>query len=196
MGSTVFGRRLAVLILPVVVAALAVGCVPEGAPQAAEQDDLAKAVREIEQLDAMRSALARGFGEQGVPATQETFRQVCRPVGMRAQQLARENGWTVQQLAEKHRNPNNGLGPEAARAYRAMLADNALMGMWIRTSREGTPGSRYFRRIVVEEACLACHGAEDARPEFVKQGYPDDKAFDFEVGDLRGIYSVFVPDGS
>jgi hypothetical protein len=48
----------------------------------------------------------------------------------------------------------------------------------------------------VEDACLACHGSEDTRPDFVKQGYPDDKAFDFEVGDLRGVYSGFVPDGS
>ena len=47
---------------------------------------------------------------------------------------------------------------------------------------------------VYNSACLACHGANDARPEFVKQGYPEDKAFDFEVGDLRGLYSVFVPD--
>ena len=76
-----------------------------------------------------------------------------------------------------------------------MLEDSSLMGMWIRTDREATQGSRYFRRIVVEEACLACHGPRDTRPDFVTQGYPDDKAFDFEVGDLRGMYSVFVPDG-
>jgi hypothetical protein len=160
------------------------------------QSELSRVVHEIEQLDAMRSALARGFGEQGVPATRETFQQVCRPVGMRAGQLSQENGWAVQQLAEKNRNPNNALDAEAADAFRLMLEDGALMGTWIRTSRDGAPGARYFRRIVVEDACLACHGTEDARPEFVKQGYPDDKAFDFEVGDLRGIYSVFVPDGS
>ena len=159
------------------------------------QDDLGRVVQEIEQLDAMRSALARSFGEQGVPATWQTFQQVCRPVGMRAQQLARENGWTVQQLAQKNRNPNNGLDPEAARVYGLMLEDADLMGTWVRTARDGNRGSRYFRRIVVEEACLACHGARDSRPDFVKQGYPSDKAFDFEVGDLRGVYSVFIPDG-
>ncbi len=182
-------------LLPVLAVAIAAMPVSENA-QRHSQADLGRVVQEIEQLDAMRSSLARGFGEQGVPATRETFQQVCRPVGMRAQQLARENGWTVQQLAEKHRNPNNGLDPEAARVYRLMVDDTNLMGVWVRTHQQGGSGSRYFRRIVVEEACLACHGAKDARPEFVKQGYPEDKAFDFEVGDLRGIYSVFVPDGS
>lgn len=37
-----------------------------------------------------------------------------------------------------------------------------------------------------------CSGKE-RRPDFVKKGYPDDRAYDFEPGDLRGIYSVFVP---
>ena len=193
--TTVFGRQWSVVILPVVVFAFVAVAESHSNPQA-EQTGMDKAVAEIEQLDAMRSALARGFGEQGVPATRETFQQVCRPVGMRAQHLAQENGWTVQQLAEKHRNPNNGLDPEATRVYRMMLEDDALMGMWLRSAREDETGSRYFRRIVVETACLACHGPKDTRPDFVKQGYPDDKAFEFEVGDLRGIYSVFVPDGS
>ncbi|MFO8099786.1 MAG: hypothetical protein R6T83_09240 [Salinibacter sp.] len=34
------------------------------------------------------------------------------------------------------------------------------------------------------------------RPDFVKEGYPDDRAYGFEPGDLRGIYAVFVPDPS
>jgi hypothetical protein len=45
----------------------------------------------------------------------------------------------------------------------------------------------------VESSCLACHGARDARPAFVKESYPQDKAFAFKAGDLRGAYSVFLP---
>ena len=55
-------------------------------------------------------------------------------------------------------------------------------------------GTRYFRRITVESACLACHGPKDKRPAFVQQGYPEDRAYDFQAGDLRGIYSLFIPD--
>jgi hypothetical protein len=32
------------------------------------------------------------------------------------------------------------------------------------------------------------------RPEFVKAGYPDDRAYSFESGELRGRYAVLVPD--
>lgn len=48
-------------------------------------------------------------------------------------------------------------------------------------------------RITVDRACLACHGAKEERPAFVKENYPGDRAYGFEVGDLRGAYSVFVP---
>jgi hypothetical protein len=64
----------------------------------------------------------------------------------------------------------------------------------VRTTFKGQAGTRYFRRITVEPACLACHGKREARPEFVKKNYPQDKAFGFAAGDLRGVYSVFIPD--
>lgn len=180
------------LILPLTVVAVVICLRPIPRPQGGVE--LGLVVREIEQLDAMRASLARGFGSQGVAATRETFVQVCRPVAARAQQLASENGWVVQQLAEKYRNPNNALDSVGERAYRLLLQDSTLMGLWIRTTMRGEVGARYYRRIVVEQACLACHGPEGSRPDFVRQGYPQDKAFDFQVGDLRGIYSVFVPD--
>ncbi|UCF18482.1 MAG: DUF3365 domain-containing protein, partial [Gemmatimonadota bacterium] len=115
-------------------------------------------------------------------------------VGKQARQLAEEHVWKVQQLAFKNRNPANKLDEEAASVYRMMLEHPSAMGLWVRSELGGQSGMRYFRRIVVEEACLACHGAKDARPQFIKDGYPEDRAFDFEAGDLRGLYSVFVPD--
>ena len=68
--------------------------------------------------------------------------------------------------------------------------------LWIRADVGGTPGWRCQRRITVESACLACHGAKADRPAFIQKRYPEDRAFDFEEGDLRGLYSVFVPDSA
>ena len=162
-------------------------------PGTQEHARIGDAVSEIEQLDALRSSLAGAFGDRGVPADQGTFQQVCRPVGMRAREIAERNGWTVQQLAAKYRNPAHALDREAERAYDMMRTDPELSGIWVRTNMQGREGVRYFRRIVVEEACLACHGARDDRPAFVSQNYPEDRAYDFRVGDLRGVYAVFLP---
>lgn len=45
----------------------------------------------------------------------------------------------------------------------------------------------------MEAACLACHGEKDSRPEFIKEKYPDDRAYGFKKGDLRGVISVLIP---
>lgn len=85
--------------------------------------------------------------------------------------------------------------PESEALFVRFESDASLDSLWIRTEQNGVAGRRYRRRITVEPACLACHGPKDARPDFVVEKYPDDRAFDFETGDLRGLYSVFVPDG-
>lgn len=155
---------------------------------------LAKAVQEIENLDAMRSSLASTLKDSTIKPTGETFTQVCKPVGMRAKQLGQENGWQVKQIAAKYRNPVH--APDNLHAVMALAKfenDPELMGFWDSETIDGQKGTRYYRRINIESTCLACHGAKDARPEFVKDKYPQDLAFDFNVGDLRGMYSVFIP---
>ena len=148
-------------------------------------------VAEVEGLDAMRSRLA---GTITGEADSGTFGQVCGPVGARVKQFAEESGWEIRQLALKNRNPNNRLDPEALLIYRMMDDTPEVMGLWVRAEQDGQPGFRYYRRIIVEGSCLACHGARESRPQFVKEGYPDDRAYNFEAGDLRGIYSVFIAD--
>jgi hypothetical protein len=156
---------------------------------------LAKAVEEVENLDAMRSGLASTLEGSTDPVTGETFKQVCKPVGMRAMQLSKENGWQVKQISKKYRNPaHKPDGPHAIMALAKFEKDPDLIGFWDREVRDGQGGTRYFRRINVEASCLACHGGKGSRPEFVKNKYPEDRAFDFNVGDLRGMYSVFIPD--
>ncbi len=151
---------------------------------------LATVVTSVEELDALRSELAASF--EGEPDA-STFGRVCEPVGARTQELAEKHGWKIRQLALKNRNPSNTLDPDAELVYRMMDATPHIMGLWVRAEREGREGFRYYRRIVVEASCLACHGAKEARPAFIKEGYPDDRAYGFRAGDLRGVYSVFVP---
>ncbi|NIR42691.1 MAG: DUF3365 domain-containing protein [Gemmatimonadetes bacterium] len=155
-----------------------------------DPDMLATVVASVEELDALRSELAASF--EGEPDA-STFARVCKPVGARSQELADEHGWKVRQLALKNRNPANTLDPDAELVYRMMDATPDIMGLWVWAEREGQEGFRYYRRIVVERSCLACHGAKEERPAFIKEGYPDDRAYGFRPGDLRGVYSVFVP---
>jgi hypothetical protein len=157
--------------------------------------ELAEAVVEIENLDAMRSDLASSLEGTDVEPTMQTMKEVCMPVGMRAKQLSQENSWQVKQIAQKYRNPAH--APDNLHAQIALaqfVQQPELKGMWERETINNQPGTRYYRRIDVEASCLVCHGAKGDRPQFVKANYPQDLAYDFKVGDLRGMYAVFMPD--
>lgn len=156
---------------------------------------LAKAVEEIENLDAMRSGLASTLEGAVEAPTRQTMKEVCKPVGMRAQQLSKENGWQVKQMSTKYRNPDH--QPDNLHAKMALAKfdkDSELMGFWDQETLNQEGGTRYYRRINIEASCLACHGRKGERPEFIQKGYPQDLAYDFNVGDLRGMYAVFIPE--
>lgn len=166
----------------------------EGEPR--PRHEMARVVDAVENLDDLRSSLATTFAEGGAEADRETFRRVCRPVGETARRMAVENGWVVAQLSRKYRNPAHAPDAAAERVLQQMEEDGDLVALWTRATVEDTPGSRYLRRITVEPACLACHGERERLPAFVKEGYPRDRAYGFDPGDLRGVYSVFVPDAA
>ncbi len=156
--------------------------------------ELAQAVESIEELDLLRIGLASTLEDRTEPVTGETFVQVCKPVGMQAMQLSRENGWQVKQIARKYRNPAHAPDTDTAvQALDRFEADPTLIGYWNEETIHDQAGARYYRRIDIQPSCLACHGAKADRPEFVKANYPQDRAYDFEVGDLRGMYAVFIP---
>ena len=171
-----------------------VGAIAFPAQAQTDPSELAKAVESIEQLDALRSGLASTIDSDEEP-TMQTMKEVCKPVGMQAMKLSKENGWQVKQIASKYRNPAHAPDNLHSRMALAEFEQNPeLVGFWERETLDGQAGTRYYRRINVEASCLACHGAEDNRPQFVKDNYPQDRAYDFNVGDLRGMYAVFLPD--
>jgi len=165
------------------------------APIIPQPNQLVQVVQEIEALDAMRSGLASSLEVSTEIPTLQTMKEVCRPVGMRAMQLSQENGWQVKQIAQKYRNPNHAPGNLHDQIALAKFnQDPELIGFWGRATLDEQTGTRYYRRIDVEASCLACHGLKERRPQFVKDGYPQDLAYDFNVDDLRGMYAVFIPD--
>lgn len=156
---------------------------------------LAKAVVAIEQLDQMRISLASTLEGRTEEPTLETMKEVCKPVGMRAIAIGKENGWQVRQVATKFRNPDHApANVQDRQVIHLFNRHPEINGLWEPDRNEQGAGLNYYRRINVEPSCLACHGTKANRPVFVKANYPDDKAFDFKPGDLRGMYAVHMPE--
>lgn len=159
---------------------------PSGHEALQQQVELA-----IEELNTMRSSLASTITTDS--PDQSIFDAVCKPVGQRARSISMENGWMIRQMADRYRNPDHNLDEAGRRAFNRFEADSSINSFWTRTDGDRA-GYTYYRRITVEKTCLACHGEKDSRPEFIVASYPDDRAFGFEEGDLRGLFAVFLSD--
>ncbi|MCT0219827.1 DUF3365 domain-containing protein [Synechococcus sp. CS-1329] len=156
---------------------------------------LAKAVVAMEQLDQMRTSLASMLEGRSEEPTIETMKEVCKPVGLRAIAIGKQNGWQVRQVASKYRNPDHApAGPQETQVIDLLELHPEITGLWEPAGAGESAGVTYYRRINVEPSCLACHGTKASRPGFVAANYPNDRAFDFNVGDLRGLYAVFIPE--
>jgi len=128
-----------------------------------------------------------------IRAAVEVFKSVCGAVAKRAKQIATESGFTIRHAAVKFRNPAHAATPEE----RTLMAGFEQAETPEPIEGEITvDGKRYFKfisPIYVERSCLACHGPKDKRPAFIVKKYPDDRAYGFAEGDLRGIISVSFP---
>jgi hypothetical protein len=144
-------------------------------------------LNEIKKINSMREGLVSGV--QG-EVSQETFKAVCKPVGLELKKLGSKYGVNIRQTSTKYRNPNHKANKMDKRVLEAMEKDKKLGGYGVGVDG----GIHYYIRIDVQKACLNCHGAKNARPDFIKKKYPNDKAFGYKEGDLRGAYTVFLKD--
>lgn len=167
---------------------------PAGA-EAGTEPDRKKAEEAAKEIIEMRSDRARAFIEPDTEITMETFKKVCGAVGKRVKEISRETGFTIRHASTKYRNPNHKATPDEAALIKRFREQKKLASLWDRVKKDGTEYRRYTRPIFVEEACLACHGPKEGRPGFIKEKYPEDKAYGYKAGDLRGIISVMVPTG-
>ena len=104
------------------------------------------------------------------------------------------DGWQVARKSNKNRNPNNAPDnweQQQLQHYLAMIADNQPLARQ-HTSAISKNTFRYSSPIVTAPLCLSCHG-ENIAPE-VKQAlthyYPNDLATGYQLGELRGIFSL------
>jgi hypothetical protein len=102
---------------------------------------------------------------------------------------------SIKRTALKVRNPLNAPDSlelallryfEQQRSSGALLTDTVIAA---------PTGPRYFRPIVLLDACRACHGNPEteitpADLAVIRAAYPDDQATGFAPGDVRGLFSV------
>lgn len=182
-----------------VIIGLAVLLTASAQRKCAAQDDMAfehqkdAAAAYASQIIEMRDTLAATFVKPGSDINEETFRNVCGAVGARVKEISEKEGFIIRHASVKNRNPGNAATVEEAELIRKFETTKGLAKIWDAVNTGGVNYFRYSAPIYVTEACLACHGPKEKRPRFIADKYPQDKAYGYGAGDLRGIVSILVP---
>lgn len=113
------------------------------------------------------------------------------------EQLARD-GVMVGRVTRKPRNPKNvpaGWTEDAMARFEKMKTQGKLVDGMTYARRLPDGRTAYAEPLLVQDMCLACHGAEVA-PDVkavLAEKYPGDQATGYAVGDLRGLAWVELP---
>ena len=154
----------------------------------------AGAVSAAEEIIQMRSTLAQNFIKPDLEITEETFKNVCGAVARRVKEIMEKDGYKIRHASAKNRNPVNAAAPDEISILDTFDRSREIKGQWDKAEADGKKFQRYMKPIFVEDACLACHGSKDKRPQFIIDKYPEDSAYDFKTGDLRGMVEVMFPE--
>lgn len=113
--------------------------------------------------------------------------------------LSTGSPWNIRRTSLKLRNPNNAPDAWEARVL-AKFEQQKQQGAAVKklefsqvVTTNGEQYLRYMKAIpTAKKPCLACHGQSISKKVSQKlaQSYPNDKAVGYQVGDIRGAFTL------
>lgn len=180
------GTLIILLVCFISLAGLLFACSVHSKDTTAEEREI---YEKLSSLNQMREALASSLNDRKEPIDESTFKVTCMPVGKELMRWAQEKGYQAKQISHKNRNPQNAISEKDQEVY-SLFLENSEKKSHKKMLDPTSLQTRYFYYIPYVSSCNHCHGTKESRPEFVKNKYPDDKAYDFREGYLRGLYVV------
>ena len=115
-----------------------------------------------------------------------------------AQQLSQETGWQIRRVSLQARNAGSatpdGLERDVLEDF-AQRQQSGESGATLSYSAVADGHYRYLQAQPVEPLCLVCHGSSLA-PDVeaaLRAHYPEDRATGYELGEIRGAFSLSTP---
>ncbi|MDZ7608801.1 MAG: DUF3365 domain-containing protein [Cyclobacteriaceae bacterium] len=114
--------------------------------------------------------------------------------------LSKEYNAQIRRVSLKNRNPADApstLELQILEAYESQTADSLTLSTNVQPL--GNDQYLFTKPIMIDNAlCLACHGTPEnglatATQDLIKSKYPADKAIGYQIGDLRGMWSIVLP---
>ena len=114
--------------------------------------------------------------------------------------LSKQYNAEIRRVSKKNRNPADvpsDLEMQILEAYETQQADSIPLTTNVQPLENGN--YLFTKPIIIDNAlCLTCHGTNDngltmTTVDFIKSKYPEDKATGYQLGDLRGMWSIVLP---
>ncbi|WP_375584352.1 DUF3365 domain-containing protein [Cyclobacterium xiamenense] len=143
-------------------------------------------------------ALQKAIGEKGVPGAIDFCQVEALPI---TKKVSDKYEVEIRRVSAKNRNPANEpneLEKTLLDAYQYNVENDVDSRSNIQKVEDGQV-LLYTKAITIPGGlCLNCHGEpgkeiDQATLEKINTLYPEDKATDFKVGDLRGMWSISIP---
>ena len=96
-------------------------------------------------------------------------------------------GITVKTVSDTPRNEKNFANNEEMKAIE-YFNNGTKEGYYFQEEEEFF---QYATPLFIKEACLQCHGKKEDAPDFIQKNYTE--AYDYKLGELRGILSIKIP---
>jgi hypothetical protein len=145
----------------------------------------------LDSLNVMREALASGVSQlKQSEVTEQTFKEVCQPVGLELKRWAGEKGYQARQISLKPRGLQSNPLPYEIEILKTFEKNASKSDYKYVVTEADIQKVSVYKRINVAQSCLACHGDKKLRPDFIKEKYPKDQACGFKAGDFRGLFVV------
>ena len=114
-----------------------------------------------------------------------------------AKEVTQKFGFYIKQTSLKYRNPLNKPNANEKRILK-IFEKKHLPEYWeIGKNKNGAEVIRYAKPLTIKKACLKCHGVtyKDVPAKLYKALVKDygNKAFNYKLGDIRGMVSVEIP---
>lgn len=103
---------------------------------------------------------------------------------------------TIDRLTDKNRNPDNALSGEIDIEIWKKMSAAFQANETPKPYLEQDQGNVYYYKAIPlgMETCLKCHGGSDDISEstrkIIAEKYPNDKALEYGMGDLRGMWKI------
>jgi len=185
-------------IINVLILFILTGCAYSGSEKKASGEMAIRAGQQIaaESFNELSGHLGAALEKGGVSHAIQFCSAEAIPV---TRQLSDRFGVDIKRATHKPRNPAN----EATGRESDIISD-WLTRMENRDEIKPMPVSSgdslyvYAPILISNQLCLNCHGSVDSdiepgNLELIRSVYEDDKAVNFEMGDLRGMWSIRMP---